>query len=70
MPDSEEKLTTARGCIGRLQNTIRWLRRGKTLEEAARLSNVPMSVVKQLVEWGQSRPSARITQEFPEIASE
>ncbi|NJP20710.1 MAG: hypothetical protein HC763_18860 [Hydrococcus sp. CRU_1_1] len=52
------------------QNTIRWLRRGKTLEEAARLSNVPMSVVKQLVEWGQSRPSARITQEFPEIASE
>ena len=52
------------------QNTIRWLRRGKTLEQAARLSNVPMSVVKQLVEWGQSRPSARITQEFPEIASE
>jgi hypothetical protein len=52
------------------QNTIRWLRRGKTLEEAARLSNVPMSVVKQLVQWGQSRPSARITQDFPEVARE
>lgn len=52
------------------QNTIRWLRRGKTLDEAARLSNVPMSVVKQLVQWGQSRPSARITQGFPEVASE
>jgi serine/threonine protein kinase len=52
------------------QNTIRWLRRGKTLEEAARLSNVPMSVVEQLVKWGQSRPSARITQEFPQVASE
>jgi serine/threonine protein kinase len=52
------------------QNTIRWLRRGKTLEEAARLSNVPMSVVEQLVQWGQSRPSARITQESPQVASE
>jgi serine/threonine-protein kinase len=41
----------------RVQTTIVLLRRGKTLEEATRLSQVPISVVEQLLAWGQTSPN-------------
>jgi serine/threonine protein kinase len=40
-----------------VQTTIVLLRRGKTLEEATRLSNVSTSVIEQLLAWGQTSPN-------------
>lgn len=44
----------------RVQNAVRLLRRGKTLEEAVQRSQVPMTTIEQLLVWGQHRPSRRI----------
>jgi hypothetical protein len=38
------------------QGAIRQLRLGKNREEAARRSGIDMSVLNQLIEWGQTRP--------------
>lgn len=40
----------------RAQGAIRQLRLGKSREEAARRSGIKMSVLSQLIEWGQNRP--------------
>lgn len=40
----------------KVQSAIRLLRRGQTPEEAARRSQVPLSVFTQLIEWGKNRP--------------
>lgn len=38
------------------QSAILWLRRGNNRESAARSANMPVSVLSQLIEWGQNRP--------------
>ncbi|MGH2412165.1 MAG: eIF2A-related protein, partial [Microcystaceae cyanobacterium] len=44
----------------KVQTVIRCLRRGKSLEEAIRLSKVPRSSIEQLIKWGQNRPSRKV----------
>jgi serine/threonine protein kinase len=43
-----------------VQNTVRLLRRGATLEDAVKRSQVPLATIEQLLAWGQNRPSRRI----------
>lgn len=43
-----------------VQTAVRLLRRGQTLEEAVKRSQVPMATIEQLLAWGQNRPSRRI----------
>lgn len=40
----------------KVQNAIRLLRRGETLSNSASRSQVPLSVLQQLIRWGQNRP--------------
>jgi hypothetical protein len=54
----------------KVQNTIRWLRRGKSVEEATTLSKVPPSIVQQLIAWGQTRPSLRKSESGSSISSD
>lgn len=55
----------------RVQTAIRLLRRGRSLEQATASSGVPESVIKQLIAWGQYRPSARTNEAITqEVANE
>lgn len=43
----------------KVQTAIIWLRRGKTREAAAKLADVKLSKIEQVIAWGQSRPGQR-----------
>lgn len=49
-----------------VQVAISVLRRGQSLKEAERLSRVPSSVLRQLIEWGQSYPAVKLGSSLPE----
>jgi hypothetical protein len=44
----------------KVQTAIKLLRRGKSLEEAAQKSQVALSELEELVEWGKQRPARRL----------
>lgn len=38
------------------QSALFWLRRGKTIDEAASRAEMPLATLNQLIEWGQAKP--------------